>query len=133
MHVPIEQFLISIRDGTVIAEEIHTFAHTNALLYKDDSIGWSKNFGFLYYESINYTCRIVFNISEKFIFPVLFSSIKGSCRYFTVCTDENCPSLKQKVIRSIFYKRLAEFCLYLVHASCKNVNANFIFDIFKNY
>ena len=47
-------------------------------------------------------CRIVFNISEKFILPVLFSSIKGSCRNFTICTDENSPSLKQKVIRTIF-------------------------------
>ena len=79
LYVPIEQFLISIRDGIVIAEKIHIFANTNALIYKDDPIGRSKNFGFLYYESISspfllwkmyldLLCRIVFNISEKFNF-----------------------------------------------------------------
>ena len=144
LYVLIEQFPIAIRDGIVTTEKNHIFAHTNALIYKDDPFGRSKNFGFLYYESISspfllwkmyidLLCRIVCNISEKFILSVLFSNIKCSCRNFTVCTDENCPSLKPNVIRTIFYKRLVEFCLCLVRASCKNVNADFIFDVFKNY
>ena len=52
LHVPIEQFPISIRDGIVIAEKIHIFAHTNALIYKDNPFGRSKNFGFLSVSSL---------------------------------------------------------------------------------
>ena len=63
-------------------------------------------------------CRIVFNISEKFVLPVQLKIVKN---------------LKSKIIRTIFYKRLAEFCLYLIRSSCKIVNPKFIYDVYRNY
>ena len=140
--VAIEQFHASIREGIVIAEKIFIFAHTNIFIEKDDPFG--RNFGSLYYESIrspfllwkmhlDTLCRIVFNIPEKFVLPVLISSVRGTCRSFTTCTTENCPGLKSKIIRTIFYKRLVEFCLYLIRSSCKNVNPKFIYDVYRNY
>ena len=97
--VAIEQFHASLREGIVIAEKIFIFAHTNIFIEKDDPFG--RNFGSLYYESISCPfllwkmrldtlCRIVFNISEKFVLPVLNSSVRGTCRSFTACTTENC-------------------------------------------
>ena len=111
---------------------------------KDDPSGRSRNFGSLYYESISSPfllwkmyldtlCRIVVNVSEKFLLPVLLSSVRGSCRSLTTCTSENCPSLKSKAIKAVSYKRLVEFCLYLVRSSCKNVSSNFIRDVYNSY
>ena len=128
LYVPIEQFHSSIREGIAIAEKIFIFAHTNIFIERHDPFG--RSFGSLYYESISYPfllwkmyldtlCRIVFNASEKFVLPVLISSIRDTCRSFTACTAENCLGLKSKTIRVIFYKRLVKFCLYLVHSSRK--------------
>ena len=72
------------------------------------------------------------NVSEKFIFPVLLSSSKDNYRSFTACTSKNFLSLKSKIIKVKFYKRLVEFCLYLIRSSCKNINPNFIKDVFNN-
>ena len=77
--------------------------------------------------------RIVFNISEKSVLPILISNVKGNCRSFTACATEKCPGLKSKRIRVIFYKRLVEFCFYLVQSSCKSMNSYFIFDVYRNY
>ena len=63
---------------------------------------------------------------KSFCYPFFFSVVMGSCRSFTVCTTENCPGLKIKKIKALFYKRLVEFCLYLTRTSCQNVNPNFI-------
>ena len=133
----------SIRKGIVIAETIYIFAHTNVFIGKDDPFGRSANFGSFYYESIrspfllwkmylDTVCRIVFNVSEKFLLPILFSIVMGSCRSFTACTTENCPGLKIKIIKALFYKRLVEFCLYLTRTSCQNVNPNFI-HVYRTY
>ena len=65
--------------------------------------------------------------------PVLISSVRGTCWGFTACTTENCPGLKSKIIRTIFYKRLVEFCFYLICSSCKNVYPDFIYDVYRNY
>ena len=72
------------------------------------------------------------NVYERFIFLVLLSISKNNCRSFTACTSENCPGLKSNIIKVIFYERLVGFCLYLIRSSCKNVNPNFIKDVFNN-
>ena len=103
-----------------------------------------KEFLILYYENISspflvwkmyldIIYRIPFNVSERFILPVFISNIKGNCRNFTACTKETCPGLKRKTIETLFYKKLVEFCLYVLHASCKNVNDNFIHKVFNTY
>ena len=51
----------------------------------------------------------------------------------TACTSENCQGLKSKAIKAAFYKMLVEFSLYLVRSSCKNVNPNFICDVYNSY
>ena len=142
MHI--EQFHPTIKEGIVIAEKSYLFAHTNVFIDKDEPFGRSKNFGSLYYASISSPfllwkmyldtlCRIIFNVFEKFLLPVLLSSVRGSCRSFTACTSENCPSLKLKAIKAVFFKRLVEFSLYPVHSSCKNVNPSFICDMYNSY
>ena len=140
--VPIEQFQASIREGIVIAEKNFIFAHKNIFIEKDDLFG--RNFGSLYYESISSLfllwkmyldtlCRIFFKVSEKSVLPVFIISVRGTCRSFTACTTQNCPGLKSKIFRTVFYIRLVEFCLYLICSSCKNVNLNFIYDIYRNF
>ena len=140
LFVPIEEFHPSIREGIVLAEKIYIFAHTNVFIDKDDPFGRSANFGSLYYESISSPfllwkmyldtiCRIAFNISEKFLLPIFISSVGDNCRTATACTKENCFGLKRKVIKTLFYKKVVEFCLCI----SSDVNHSFIHDVYRTY
>ena len=144
LYMSIEQFHPTIKKGIAIAEKIYFFPHSNGFINKDDPFTRSQNVGVLYYESISSPfllfkmsldtmCKIVFNISSKHLLFVLLSSVKGNCRSFTACTGANCPHLKSKTIKAIFYKRLVEFSLYLVRVSCKNVCPSFIHNVFNSY
>ena len=144
VYVYIEEFPASVSEGTVIAEKIHFSLKINAFIGKFDPFGRSKSFESLYYKSISSPfllwkmypdtlCKTVFNVSEKFFLPILLSSVRGSCRSFTACTSENFPGLKSKTIKTVFFKMLVEVCLYLIRSSCKNVNWNFIHDVYRSY
>ena len=142
--VPIEELHPSIREELVLAEKIYIFAHTNVFIDKNDPFGKSANFGSLYYESISSPfplwkmyldtiCRIVFNVSEKFLLPICISIVGDNCRTSTASTKENCSGLKRKVIKTYFYKRLVEYCLCISTDSCKNVNHSFFHDVYRTY
>ena len=69
---------------------------------------------------------------KSFCSRTFISIVKGSCRNFTLCTNETCPGLKKKVIRVLFYKKV-EFCLYLLRASCELVNSDFIYNVYRTF
>ena len=121
MSVQIIDFPIHLTRGILAARKKKLFVHTN-IHAKKDMLG--TNFGSLYYGSINSPfmvwklyldelCRIVFNISDRFIFPLLTSGINGNCRSATACTTSNCSQLKINKNKTIFFRALVLFCISL--------------------
>ena len=142
LYVQIDEFLVQVSQGVVAARWINLFAHTNIHARKNDPFG--VNFGSLYYESINspfilwklyldVLCRIVFNVSHRFVFPQLESGVNLDCRKHTICTSRNCWNLKICKVRAIFYRELVALCKYLCKATCSTFVPYFIIDVFKGY
>ena len=124
-----------------MARRINLFVHTNIAAINDP---FGLNFGSLYYESINspfllwkaylgILCRIVFNVSQRFVLPLIVTGIDAKCRDFTVCTSKNCLNLKISKVRATFFRELVAFCKKLPEVSCDNFDPNFIIDVFKKY
>ena len=122
-----------------MTQKVAIFVHTNIVMKNDE-----PSFGGLYYESKNslimlwkfyldILCRIVFNVSNRFIFPLLMSGIDLDCTDFTVCTFTNCSSLKKRKVKAIFFRELVLFCKTLSKFCCNNVDSCFIIDVFKRY
>lgn len=90
LFVSIDQFPGQLREGMVITEKIYLFAHTNVFI-KNRPFG--LNFGSLYYESISspfllwksyldILCHAIFNVSYKFVLPILVSGVDLNCRVY---------------------------------------------------
>ena len=103
LFVHIGDFPCQFKQGFTLTHKVTLFVHTNVVI-KNDRLC----FGGLYYESIDspivlwklyldILSWIVFNVSYKFIFPLLMSGIDmNSCTNFTICTYKNCLGLKLK-------------------------------------
>ena len=141
LFVEINQFPIWLSPGVVVPRRITLFVHTNIAAINDP---FGLNFGLLYYESINspfflwkayldILCRIVFNVSQRFVLSLIVTSIDANCREFAVCTSKNCLNLKISKVRAIFFRGLVVFCKKLSEVSCDNFDPNFIIDVFKKY
>ena len=90
MFVEINQFPIWLSPGDVAARKINLFVHTNIAAINDL---FGLNFGSLYCESISspfllwkgyfdILCRIVFNVSQRFVLPLTGTGIDANCRDF---------------------------------------------------
>ena len=97
-----ENILSQLRQGIVLAENIPLFVHTNVSRKRRGTLNWNYNFGTLLYESINspfllwkfyleIICRVVFNLSQKFVLSLIF---KGS--------RSNCFNMKIVKVRAVF-------------------------------
>ena len=139
LFVHINEFPDQLKQGITLVQKIPLFVHKNIVM-KNGSL----NFGGIYYESLSspyllwkfyldVLCRIVFNVSREFIFPLLMSDLEGNCTSFTVCTSKNCLRLKKNKIKAIFFRELVKFCKKISEFCCKNVNSDFIIDVFKRY
>lgn len=78
-------------------------------------------------------CRIVFNVSHRFVFPQLESGVNLDCRKHTICTSKNCSNLKIYKAIAMFYRELVVLCKYLCKATCSTFDPYFIIDVFKEY
>ena len=65
-------------------------------------------------------CRIVFNISNRFSFPLVTSG-----------TDFSSSDLETNRITTIYYNELVIFCKKLSVVSCSNFSSEFVVDVFK--
>ena len=54
-------------------------------------------------------CRIAFNVSHRFVFPLIASGIMANCIDFTTCTPQNCLNLKINRVKAIFFRELVVF------------------------
>ena len=133
LFASIYQLPVQLRKGMVITEKVYLFAHTNVFIKNHL---FRSNFGSLYYESISspfllwksyldILCRAIFNVSYKFVLPILVSGVDLNCRKFTAYTSRNCSGLKVKKVRAIFFKKQVEFCNKLSRTSCLNVDPYF--------
>ena len=66
-------------------------------------------------------CRIVFNVSNRFIFPLLVSGVDADCIEFTACSSTKCSNPEMNKVKAIFFKKLVFFCKKLS------------IDVFKRY
>ena len=141
MFVEINQFPIQLSPGVAAARRINLFVHTN-IAATNDLFG--LNFGSLYCESISspfllwkgyldILCRIVFNVFQRFVLPLIVTGIDANCRDFTVCTSKNSLNLNISKVRTIFFRELVVFCKKLSQVSCDNFGPKFITDVFKKY
>ena len=106
-----------LRQGFISTQKVPLFVHTYIDLKNDRPLfahtnnamkNGRSNFEGICYESKNSSfmlwkfyldilCRIVFNVSHRFIFPLLMSSIDmNSCTNFTVCISKNCLRMTKK-------------------------------------
>ena len=78
-----DYFPVQLRFGIVLAKNVNLFVYTN-ITPKNKVFKIDSNFGTLYYESINSSfllwkfyldilCRIVFNVSQKFVLPLILT------------------------------------------------------------
>ena len=137
LFVHTNEFPNQLKQGIVMTQKVPLFVNTN-IVVKNDRL----NFGGLYYESINspfmlwkfyldILCWIVFNVSHRFIFPLLMSGVDLNCRDFVICTSTNYSSLKKSKVKAIFFRELVLFCKKLSEFCCDNVDSYFIIDVFK--
>ena len=103
-----------LHQGIVLAENIPLFVHTNVSRKRRGTLDWNYNFGTLFYESINspfllwkfyleIVCRILFNVSQKFILPLIFKGIEVDCRKYTHYDKYSCSNMKIIKIRDVFF------------------------------
>ena len=137
--VHIDEFPEQLKKGFSLIQKIPLFVHTNVVMKNSRS-----NFEGIFYESISspyllwkfyidVLCRTVFNVSYEFIFPLLMSGIDLNCRDFACCTTENCSGLGKDRVKSIFFREVVDFCIKLSEFCRKNINSDFIIDVFKIY
>ena len=78
------------------------------------------NFGILFYESMNspfmiwklyldILCRVVFNVCDKSVLPVILSGVTDDCRRYTACTSKNYSNMKINKIKAIFFREIVFF------------------------
>ena len=135
LSVHMNEFPTQLKEGIWVTQKINLFVHSN-IAAKNDLFGlkfdvtlkndlFELNFGSLYHESINspfllwkayldILCKIVFNVSYRFIFPLIVSSIGVNCRNFTVSSSTNCSNLKIIKARVIFFRELVVFCRKII-------------------
>ena len=142
LHVEIEKYVpIQLQFGIIVAKNVNLFVHANVTSRKK-VFGAGANFGTLFYESINspfllwklhldILCRIVFNVSQKFVLPLLLTGIEVNFRNYTYCTSSNCFNLKITKIKVLFFRELVNLCKQLAEFSRLNVNPYFIIDAYK--
>ena len=134
----------SLCQGIVLAESIPLFVHTNVSQKGRGTLDWNYNFGTLFYESINspfllwkfyleIICRVVFNLSQKFVLPLIFKCIEVDCRKYTYCGRNNCSNMKIVKVRDVFFNELVFLCKKIVKCSCLHVNPYFIIDAYKTH
>ena len=122
LFVHMNEFPTQLKEGIWVTQKINLFVHSN-IAAKNDL--FELNFGSLYHESINspfllwkayldILCKIVFNVSYRFIFPLIVSSIGVNCRNFTVSSSTNCSNLKIIKARVIFFRELVVFCRKII-------------------
>ena len=139
LFVNINECPNQLKQGIIMTQKVPLFAHTNIVMKNDKS-----NLGGMYYQSINSSfmlwkfyldilCRIVFNVSHRFIFPLLMSGIDLNCGEFTVYTSTNCSNLKKSNVKAIFFRELVLFCKKLSEFCCDYVDSYFIIDVFQRY
>ena len=76
----------------------------------------------------------MFNISQKFVLPLMFKGIEVDCRKYTYCGRGNFYNMKITKVRAVFFfKELVFQCKKLVKCSCLHVNSYFIIDAYKTY
>ena len=101
-----------LRQGIVLAENIPLFVHTDVSRKRRGTLDWNHNFGTLFYESTNSPfllwkfyleifCRLVFNVSRKFVLLFIFEGFEVDCRKYTHCDKYNCSNMKR--VRAGFF------------------------------
>lgn len=93
--------------------------------------------GTLFYEFINYLfllwkfyldtlAKIVLNVCDKIILPMLLSDIETDCQKYTVCTPMNCTPLRTDQIKFILFKEVVNLTQRLAQISSIFVNPYYI-------
>lgn len=93
--------------------------------------------GTLFYEFINYLfllqkfyldtlAKIVLNVCDKIILPMLLSDIETDCQKYTVCTPTNCTPLRTDQIKFILFKEAVNLTQRLAQISSIFVNPYYI-------
>ena len=121
LHVDIEKYVpVQLQFGIIVAKNVNLFVHANVISRKK-VFGAGANFGTLFYESINspfllwklhldILCQIVFNVSQKFVLPLLLTGIEVNCRKYTYSTSSNSFNLKITKIKVLFFRELVNLC-----------------------
>lgn len=76
-------------------------------------------------------CRIVFNISQKFVLPLILIGINADCRRYISCSTF--LNLKTNIIKAVFFRELVNLCKMLSEFSCLSVNPDVIIDTFETH
>lgn len=93
--------------------------------------------GTLFYEFINYLflnqkfyldtlAKIVLNVCDKTILPMLLSDIETDCQKYTVCTPMNCTPFRTDQIKFILFKEAVNLTQRLAQISSIFVNPYYI-------
>ena len=75
----------------------------------------------------------MFDISQKFVLPLIFKGIEVDCRKNTYCGRDNCYNMKITKVRTVFFKEVVFPRKKIVKCSCLHVNSYFIIDTYKTY
>ena len=129
-----------MRSSVLYVSEVHLFIHTN--FSKDPQRPYSKNnFGVLYYEVVSSPFllfksyldiidRVIFNLCEKNLLPVLMKDRKKMYRrpYKNYSRNKKVNKLKENVF--LFACKLIK---WLTIVTCQRANPNVFIEVFKNY
>ena len=135
--------LMQLQFGIVAAKDINLFLLRN-ICDEKHVFDQYTNFGILFYENTNspfmiwklyldILCRVVFDVCDKFVLPVILSRVIGDCRRYTACTSKNCSNMKISKIEAVFFGEIVCFCKRLAKFSSLSVNPQFIIDVFITY
>lgn len=64
--------------------------------------------------SLDILCWIVFNVSQKFVLPLILPGINAYCRKYAVCTSSNCFYMKINKVKAVFFRQLVNLCKKLL-------------------
>ena len=64
--------------------------------------------------SLDILCWIVFNVSQKFVLPLILTGINAYCRKYAVCTSSNCFYMKINKVKAVFFRELVNLCKKLL-------------------
>ena len=141
LFVPICDFPCQFKQGFTLTYKIPLYVHINIVIKNDrlyfrillsESINSSLMLKKLYLDILSW---IVFNVSHKFILPLLMSGSTdvNFCTNYTGCTYKNCLRLRKNKIEEIFFRELVESHKKLSEFCCDNVDPCFVIDVFKRY